>query len=64
MGHRRDDLTDRPVRFWTVMGRYTIIYRGDEPPIEILHVVGPGRDIARLLQTSDQGARRGRESAR
>jgi len=49
LGHRREDLTDRPLRFWTVMGRFTIIYRGDQPPIEVVHVVGPGRDITRLL---------------
>jgi len=50
MGHRREDLTDRPLRFFTVMGRYTLIYRGEESPIEFIHVVGPGRDIASLLR--------------
>jgi plasmid stabilization system protein ParE len=50
LGHKGDDLTSRPVRFFTVMRRYTIIYRGEEPPIEVIHVVGPGRDIASLLR--------------
>lgn len=50
MGHKREDLTDRPLRFWTAMRRYTIVYRGDDAPIEIIHIIGPGRDIARLLR--------------
>ena len=50
IGHLRDDLTDKTVRFWNVMGRYTIIYRGEQPPIEIARVFGPGRDIASLLR--------------
>ena len=49
MGHWRQDLTDRPLRFWAVMGRYTIVYR-DERPIEVIRVFGPGRDIASLLK--------------
>jgi plasmid stabilization system protein ParE len=49
MGHWRQDLTDRPLRFWTVMGRYRIVYR-DDPPIEIVNIIGPGRDIASLLK--------------
>jgi plasmid stabilization system protein ParE len=48
LGHRREDLTDRPVRFWSVMGRYTLIYREGEP-VEFIHVVGPGRDLAAIL---------------
>jgi len=49
MGHSRQDLTSRPLRFWSVMGRYTIVYR-DDRPIEIIRVFGPGRDIADLLK--------------
>jgi plasmid stabilization system protein ParE len=49
MGHWRQDLTSRPLRFWTVMGRYTIVYR-DDPPIDIVRIFGPGRDIASLLK--------------
>ncbi|HEY3800903.1 MAG TPA: type II toxin-antitoxin system RelE/ParE family toxin [Caulobacteraceae bacterium] len=48
MGHKREDITDRPVRFWSVLGRYTLIYREDDP-IEFIHVVGPGRDVASIL---------------
>lgn len=49
IGHWRQDLTDRPLRFWSVMGRYTIVYR-DDHPIEVIRVFGPGRDIASLLK--------------
>lgn len=50
LGHRRPDLTDLRVRFWTVLGRYAVVYRGEEAPIEILRVLGPGRDISGLLR--------------
>jgi plasmid stabilization system protein ParE len=49
LGHWRHDLTDRPLRFWAVMGRFTIVYR-DDPPIEVVRIFGPGRDIASLLK--------------
>ena len=48
LGHYRRDLTDRPVRFWTVMRRYMIVYR-DRSPIEIVRVLSGYRDIATLL---------------
>jgi plasmid stabilization system protein ParE len=48
LGHHRRDLTDRPVRFWTVMRRYMIVYR-DRSPIEIVRVLSGYRDIATLL---------------
>ncbi len=49
IGHWRPDLTDRPLRFWSVKGRYTIVYR-DDRPIEVVRIFGPGRDIASLLK--------------
>jgi plasmid stabilization system protein ParE len=50
LGHARPDLTDKPPRFWTVQTRHTVVYRGEQPPIEILRVLGPGRDAAALLR--------------
>ena len=50
LGHRRPDLTALPLRFRTVLKRYMITYRGDVPPIEIVRVFGPGRDVATLLR--------------
>lgn len=50
IGHRRVDLTPLPLRFLTVYGRYLVAYRGLAPPIEIVRVFGPGRDVAKLLR--------------
>ncbi len=49
IGHTREDLTTKPVRFWNVMGRYMIAYALDERVVRILRVFGPGQDIARRL---------------
>ena len=49
LGHRREDLTDRPLRFWTV-DAYLVIYRAEQTPIEIVAVTRGGRDIPRLLR--------------
>ena len=49
MGHLRRDLTNHPLRFWTVARRYTVAYRSDRDVLEIVRVFGPGRDIASLL---------------
>jgi plasmid stabilization system protein ParE len=49
IGHVRTDLTDLPVRFWPVMGRYSIVYRAVSGRIEIVRVFGPGRDIGAAL---------------
>jgi plasmid stabilization system protein ParE len=49
LGHRRKDLTDRPLRFWTV-DTYLVIYRAERTPIEIVAVTHGGRDIPRLLR--------------
>lgn len=50
MGHVREDLTARAVRFWPVLRRYTVVYRTRESTIEIVRVFGRGRDVATLLR--------------
>lgn len=50
IGHLRSDLTALPVRFWTVLGRYLIIYREGDGGVEIARVLGPGRDVAAILR--------------
>ena len=50
LGHRRLDLTELPLRFRTIMGRYLVAYRGDAGRVEIVRVFGPGRDVAGLLR--------------
>ena len=50
IGHRRQDLTEYPVLFWTV-GEYLIVYR-DRPaqPVEIVAVAQGARDIPSFLR--------------
>lgn len=48
LGHRREDLTERPVLFWPVFS-YLIIYNPATQPLEIVRVVHGAQDIPRLL---------------
>lgn len=48
LGHSRNDLTDKPLRFWPVHS-YLIVYRPDSRPIEIVRVLSGYRDIGGLL---------------
>jgi toxin ParE1/3/4 len=48
IGHRREDLTARPVKFWSVFS-YIVIYRPEKRPIEVLAVLHGARDIPRVL---------------
>ena len=47
VGHRRPDLTDRPLLFWPVEN-YLIIYRA-EPSLEVIAVTRGARDVPHLL---------------
>lgn len=48
MGHYREDLTSRPVRFWP-LDRYMVVYKPEPQPIEIVRVLSGWRDLAALL---------------
>ena len=37
IGHLRTGLTSRRVRFWTVLGRYLVVYRRRRSGVEIVH---------------------------
>lgn len=50
IGHRREDLTDKPVLFWPV-DRYLIIYRDASKAVEIVRVLHGALDIASRLET-------------
>lgn len=52
MGHQREDLTDRPVRFWNVR-RYTIVYRPLPPPLRIIAILHGARDFAPILDARE-----------
>jgi plasmid stabilization system protein ParE len=48
-GHSRDDLTDKPLKFWSVY-RYLIVYVADATPTAIVAVIHGARDIPVLLE--------------
>ncbi len=48
IGHVREDLTDKPVRFWPT-GRYWVIYDPAARPVQIIRVLDGARDVAGLL---------------
>ena len=48
-GHTREDLTDKPVRFWPVRS-YLIVYRPDTKPLEIVAIIHGARDMPSLLR--------------
>jgi plasmid stabilization system protein ParE len=48
MGHTRDDLTSRPVRFWGVFS-YLIVYDPASSPLSVIAVLRGARDIEQLL---------------
>lgn len=48
MGHRRADLTGRPVLFWTVLRNFAVVYR-ETQPVQVLRVLHWKRDVPALL---------------
>lgn len=51
-GHCRPDLTTRPVRFWTLTRypNYTVVYRSETYPIQVVAVLHGKRNIRSLLE--------------
>jgi plasmid stabilization system protein ParE len=48
IGHKREDLTSLPVRFYSVY-QYLVIYSYDSETLQILSVIHGKRDVATLL---------------
>jgi|CXWL01.1.fsa_nt_gi plasmid stabilization system protein ParE len=48
MGHRRPDLTSRPLLFWQVFS-YLVVYRPGEDRVEVARVLHSARDVRFLL---------------
>jgi plasmid stabilization system protein ParE len=48
LGHTREDLTSRAVRFWNVYS-YMIVYDPQTNPISIIRVLSGYRDLSSLL---------------
>jgi plasmid stabilization system protein ParE len=49
LGHPREDLTDLPVRFWTIYS-YLIVYLAREGVVEIVRVIHASRDLPGLIE--------------
>jgi antitoxin ParD1/3/4/toxin ParE1/3/4 len=49
LGHRREDLTPRPVLFFPLYS-YLIVYQPDVDPIRIMAVLHGTRDVKRILK--------------
>jgi plasmid stabilization system protein ParE len=49
MGHRREDLTARPVKFWSV-DSYLIVYDPVSTPLTVIAVLHGARDVKALLK--------------
>ena len=51
-GHSRPDLTTRPLRFWTLTRypNYTLVYRPQTVPLQVVAVLHGKRNIQRILK--------------
>ena len=48
LGHVREDLTSRPVKFWPVYA-YLIVYDPETEPVQIIRVLHGMRDVEEIL---------------
>jgi plasmid stabilization system protein ParE len=53
IGHKREDLTTRPVKFWSVYS-YLVVYDPASAPLTIVAVLHGARDVERLLKAREQ----------
>jgi antitoxin ParD1/3/4 len=51
-GHSRSDLTSRSLRFWTLTRypNYTIVYRPETSPLQVVAVLHGKRNVRRILK--------------
>ena len=49
IGHARADLTDRPLKFWSVYS-YLVVYDPASDPLTIIAVLHGARDVAQILK--------------
>ncbi len=48
-GHKREDLTDEPMKFWSVFS-YMIAYYPAAKPLDVARVLHASQDLAKLLK--------------
>ena len=51
IGHTREDLTDRPVKFWSVYS-YLVVYDPESRPLTIVAVLHGARDVGEAFRLS------------
>ncbi len=61
-GHSREDLTDEPMKFWSVLS-YMIVYDPATNPIGVARVLHASQDLESLLRPSRSGLKVSRVSA-
>ncbi len=49
IGHTREDLTNRPLKFWSVYS-YVVVYDPASDPLTIIAVLHGTRDVAQILK--------------
>jgi plasmid stabilization system protein ParE len=49
MGHTRQDLTDRPLKFWSVYS-YLIVYDPATSPLVVVAILHGAQDVEQLLK--------------
>ena len=57
VGHFREDLTSRPVRFFPVYS-YLVIYLAGTSPVQIVRVLGGAQDVEAISEVECRGIRR------
>ena len=50
IGHTREDLTDRPLKFWSVFS-YLVVYDPASSPLTVIAVLHGARDVEKLLKS-------------
>ena len=55
LGHVREDLTGRPLKFWPVYS-YLVVYDPETKPIQIIRVLHGMRDIEDILRGREIGS--------
>jgi plasmid stabilization system protein ParE len=49
IGHTREDLTDRPLKFWSVYS-YLVVYDPHSRPLTVIAVLHGARDVEKVLK--------------
>lgn len=53
IGHAREDLTERPLKFWSVYS-YLLVYDPATNPLNVVAILHGARDVATLLAESGE----------